>query len=83
VLSRSSRHDRERQNFLPGHEMKGRPVTREEEYRIVAQERQAGIRRSASKHDFVALSSSQEFTPLFVLGMLGGIAAVLIAFFVL
>jgi hypothetical protein len=85
VLAGFSRHNRERQYFLPGYQMKGRPLTRDEEHRIAAQTvgRRAGIRRSATKHGFMILNPLQEFTALFVLGMLGGIAAVFIALFVL
>jgi hypothetical protein len=36
VLAGFSRHNRERQYFLPGYQMKGRPLTRDEEHRIAA-----------------------------------------------
>jgi len=80
-----SRHDRERQHFLLDRQTKGRPLTRDEEYRIDAQTigRGGGIRTSASDRGFLVLSAAQELTALFVLGMLGGIAAVFMALFVL
>ena len=59
--------------------MKGRPLTRDEQRRIAAQnsERQpAGRPQFSSSRDF----SLSGFTALFVLGMLAGIAAVCIAF---
>jgi len=80
-----SRHDRERQHFPLDRQTKGRPLTRDEEYRIDAQTigRGGGIRTSASDRGFLVLSAAQELTALFVLGMLGGIAAVFMALFVL
>lgn len=83
VLTFFSRDNRERQHFLPGYAMKGRPLTRAEEHRIAAQkvERRPGPKRSATKHGFMLLNPFQEFIPLFGLGMLVGIAAVFIALF--
>jgi hypothetical protein len=80
-----SRHDRERQHFRLDHQMKGRPLTRDEAHRIDAQTigLRGGIRTSATGHSFLVLSAVQELTALFVLGMLGGIAAVFIALFLL
>ena len=85
LLLSFGRHDRERQQFRLGHQMKGRPLTRDEERHIDAQTigLRAGIRTSATGHSFLILSAAQELTALFVLGMLGGIAAVFIALFVL
>ena len=69
------RHDREHQQF---HQTKGRPLTRDEERRIDAQTigLRGGSRTSTTGHGFLVLSAAQELTALFVLGMLGGIAAV-------
>jgi hypothetical protein len=79
-LASFSRLDRERQHLRL--EMKGRPLTRDEEYRIIAQATALrGIRPSADR--FANLTAVQEFTALFVIGMLGGIAAVFIALIVL
>jgi hypothetical protein len=62
--------------------MKGRPLTRDEERRIAAQnsERQPARRSQFSSSRDFGLAG---FTALFVLGMLGGIAAVFIARFML
>jgi len=80
-----SRHDRERQHFRLDHQMKGRPLTRDEERRIDAQTigPRGGMRTSTTGHGFLVLNAAQELTALFVLGMLGGIAAVFMALFVL
>jgi hypothetical protein len=80
-----SRHDRERQHFRPDQQTKGRPLTRDEEYRIDTQTiaLRGRIRTSTTGHGFLVLSTAQELTALFVLGMFGGIAAVFMAFLVL
>jgi len=81
-----NRHDRERQHFrFDHHQMKGRPLTRDEEHRIDAQTigRRGGIRTPVTGHGFLVLNAVQQLTALFVLGMLGGIAAVFMALFVL
>jgi hypothetical protein len=63
--------------------LEGRPLKRNEERRIAVRttERQPGSRTHGSSRPYPTLSPKPEFTPLFVLGMLGGIAAVFIAFF--
>jgi hypothetical protein len=65
--------------------LEGRPLTRDEESRIAGRtnERQPGGRSLGSSRRYALLSPKPEFTVLFVLGMLGGIAAVFIARFIL
>ena len=64
--------------------LEGRPLTRNEERRITAQttECQPGSPWLDAAH-YAILSPMAEFTALFVLGALGGSAAVFIALFVL
>ena len=64
--------------------MKGRPLTRDEERRMAAEasRRPLGSRSPrGSRRD--SINPMDQFAPLFLLGMLGGIAVVFIALFVL
>ena len=64
--------------------MKGRPLTRDEERRMAAEasRRPLGSRSPrVSRRD--SINPMDQFAPLFLLGMLGGIAVVFIALFVL
>jgi hypothetical protein len=65
--------------------LEGRPLTRDEERRIVAQitERQPGIPLLGTARGGTILDFMGEFTALFILGMLGGISVILIALFML
>ena len=64
--------------------MKGRPLTRDEERRMAAE---ASRRPLGSRSPRVSRRGSinpmNQFAPLFLLGVLGGIAVVFIALFVL
>ena len=64
--------------------MKGRPLTRDEERRMAAEasRRPLGSRSPRVPHRD-SINPMDQFAPLFLLGMLGGIAVVFIAFFVL
>jgi hypothetical protein len=65
--------------------LEGRPLRRDEERRIAAPttERQPGSRSLGTARRDTILNPMAEFTALFVLGMLGGSAAVFIALFML
>jgi len=65
--------------------LEGRPLTREEERRIVAQtaDRLPGSGSVGTTHRYTTLNPMAGFTVLLLLGMLGGSAAVFIAFFML
>jgi len=74
--------------------LEGRPLTRDEERRIAALtterrpaswsagERQPGSRSVSATHRYTILNPMAEFAALFVLGMLGGSAAVFFALFI-
>jgi hypothetical protein len=66
-------------------ELEGRPLRRDEERRIAAQTSAAPSRAVAARRPQSILHPTrvQEFIALFVLGMLGGIAVVFIALFML
>jgi hypothetical protein len=63
--------------------LKGRPLTREEERRIAAQATGSDPsgRLLHTARRYTILNPVAEFTALFVLGMIGGSAAVFIALF--
>jgi hypothetical protein len=65
--------------------MKGRPITRDEERRITAHTSggRVGNQPPPARRSSHTILRVEEFVALFVLGMLGGIAVVFIARFVL
>jgi hypothetical protein len=65
--------------------LEGRPLTRDEESRIVARtrDRQPGSRAPVRARRYAIANPMAEFMALFVLGMLGGISAVFVALFIL
>jgi len=65
--------------------LEGRPLTRREERRIIAQtgERQSDRQSIDTARHYAILNPVVEFTALFVLGILGGSAAIFIALFML